>query len=546
MADTKKYLSQDGVKKLIQLINTTWWNKKITDNITTSVDGGIDLKRENGTLTINAINKGTVTSITAGDGLTGGTITSTGTIALDTTGVTANTYGEHNLPDNNGSLSFGGTFKVPAYEVDKFGRIVSSKTVTYGLPAVSTLGLTGDDYISVTDNKISHKTIDGLDSSTTYGPNQNATPGHGGGFSVPYFEVDAAGHIVKAGSSTVTLPSTGDDKKTASSNDTTNKLFLIGAQSQSADGVDTYSNENVYISGNALYISDGENGESKVATEKFVSKALSNAGVSAFNYKGEVKGGAEGSAYTMPETHTTGDVYYVKTEGYINAGSDAEFCEVGDMIICKTTGSTANSSDWNVVQGNWTAKSGSENLSWDTSVILATIGGVDVKAKLPAQPQITGTANGVAYYGGNGAIASTAAGTKGQYLTFDDNNTPVLVDPINVGDGITQNETKLTTAAAVYNFVDGIRSTAETANSVAAAAKSAIEAHDDVIASDSALGHIKLGYSATEGSKNYAVEVDNEGKAFVNVPWETVETAALTDEEIQAAFDAAIPPTQTA
>ena len=538
MADTKKYLSQDGVRKLIELINTTWWNKKINDNITTSDSGGIELKKENGTLTINALNKGTVTSVIAGAGLTGGTITGTGTIALADSGVIAEKYGDYNLPDNNGSLNFGGTFKVPAYEVDQYGRITSSKTITYGLPAATTLGLTGDDYISVTDNnKISHKTIDGLDSSITYGPDQNATPGHGEGFSVPYFEVDAAGHIVKAGSSTVTLPSTGDDKKTASSNDTTNKLFLIGAKSQSADGVDTYSNENIYISGNALYINDSEKGESKVATEKFVSDALSNAGVSAFNYKGEIVGGTEGSAASMPDTHAVGDVYYVKTAGYINAGSDGELCEVGDMIICKTAGSTAKSSDWNVVQGNWTATSGSEDLSWGTSVTLATIGGVDVKAKLPDQPKITGTANGVAYYDAERAIASTAAGKEGQYLTFNNDNTPVLVDPIKESNGITANESKLTTAAAVYNFVDAIRSTAESANTIASAAKSAIEAHDDVIASDSVLGHIKLGYTADQGSKKYAVEVNEAGEAFVAVPWETVETAALTDNEIEDTFN---------
>lgn len=37
-------------------------------------------------------NTGTVTKVTAGTGLTGGDITTTGTIALDTTGVTAGTY----------------------------------------------------------------------------------------------------------------------------------------------------------------------------------------------------------------------------------------------------------------------------------------------------------------------------------------------------------------------------------------------------------------------------------------------------------------------
>lgn len=49
-------------------------------------------------------------------------------------------------------------------------------------------------------------------------------------------------------------------------------------------------------------------------------------------------------------------------------------------------------------------------------------------------------------------------------------------------------------------------------------------------ASSSALGGVKIGYS-TNG-KNYAVQLDGEGKAFVNVPWANTTYSAATTEAL--------------
>ena len=70
---------------------------------------------------------GTVTSITAGNGLTGGTITTSGTIAMPVTGVTASTYG---------SVS-----EVGQFTVDVYGRLTSASNVTISIPSSQVTGL---------------------------------------------------------------------------------------------------------------------------------------------------------------------------------------------------------------------------------------------------------------------------------------------------------------------------------------------------------------------------------------------------------------------
>lgn len=63
-------------------------------------------------------------------------------------------------------------------------------------------------------------------------------------------------------------------------------------------------------------------------------------------YKGTI--GTSGTVTSLPANHTVGWVYVVAT-----AGSYAgETCEVGDMIICVTTGTSANNAHWTVVQTN--------------------------------------------------------------------------------------------------------------------------------------------------------------------------------------------------
>jgi hypothetical protein len=71
-------------------------------------------------------NAGTVTSVTAGAGLTGGTIIASGTIALQTSGIAAGTYGS--------------SAQIPSISVDQYGRVTGATAQTI---AISTTDIAG-------------------------------------------------------------------------------------------------------------------------------------------------------------------------------------------------------------------------------------------------------------------------------------------------------------------------------------------------------------------------------------------------------------------
>lgn len=88
--------------------------------------------------------------------------------------------------------------------------------------------------------------------------------------------------------------------------------------------------------------------DTQIATTAFVNSQISSkiAAADAMIYKGTI--GTGGTVTSLPAAHTTGWTYKVITAGTY-AGQK---CEIGDMIICLTTGTTANDSHWTVIQTN--------------------------------------------------------------------------------------------------------------------------------------------------------------------------------------------------
>ena len=94
-------------------------------------------------------NTGTVTKVTAGTGLTGGDITTTGTIALDTSGVTAGTYN--------------------SVTVDTYGRVTAGSSLTIlGKYATTITGDASKTSFSVTHNLGTRDVIVQVYDATTY------------------------------------------------------------------------------------------------------------------------------------------------------------------------------------------------------------------------------------------------------------------------------------------------------------------------------------------------------------------------------------------
>lgn len=116
---------------------------------------------------------------------------------------------------------------------------------------------------------------------------------------------------------------------------------------------------------------------SNLPTSKAVAAYVDGALVSVLKYKGTVN-----KTSGLPASHKVGDVYVVAEAGTYAGQS----CEVGDYIICKTAGTTANNAHWDVINGENQVSDGNPTLSWGTKSTVATVDGTDIHVTMPSNP----------------------------------------------------------------------------------------------------------------------------------------------------------------
>lgn len=126
----------------------------------------------------------------------------------------------------------------------------------------------------------------------------------------------------------------------------------------------------------------------------------------------------------LPANHTKGWLYKVGTTGTY-AG---QVCEVGDMLICNTTGTTSNNAHWDVLQGNidGAVTSSSTSTTNNTIAVYDGTSGKIIKSSgitLPTNPVFTDTHYITHLYAGSGNAANATTTNGNTKLTLTDNST---------------------------------------------------------------------------------------------------------------------------
>lgn len=299
-----------------------------------------------------------------------------------------------------------------------------------------------------------HPTITLTDPASTAGGTSGTALSHSGTFDVVTAVTrDANGHVTDFTTTKYKLPaSSNTDSKASTSNSTGTKLYLLGATKQDSTGQTTYTNSGIFMdTNNNLNAPTATAGTSStvVATTAFVADAVATAcnnvlsAGDAMVFKGTL--GTSGTVTALPATHEVGWTYKVITAGTY-AG---QTCEVGDMIICITDGTTANNAHWTVVQNNVSTMTGATaDANGASGLVPAPTKGNQGKflradgtwqaANNYTHPTTTATAN-----------TSTATATHGGTFTAIDSMT------VNTTGHVTAYNTKTVTLPAQYSHPTG-------------------------------------------------------------------------------------------
>lgn len=303
-----------------------------------------------------------------------------------------------------------------AFTVIKVGDtdiVADSKTDTLELAAGENITLTPDAASDKVTIEANHPPVT-MGSNTT----STATPAHGGTFDViDAVTKDANGHVTAVNTKTVTLPTVEAGTKVGYTADATE--ITVTATPQAGDVLLGDAAAKTVASAIPPVPTTAQNAQLPTleAVKTYADNLL--AANDAMVFKGTIGDG--GTVTALPAAHEAGWTYRVVTAGTYAGHA----CEVGDLIICVTKGSTANNSHWTAAQTN-------------------IDGAVTAAANLDSNALVVG--------GGTKNVKTLANGAEGQVLKFtggapawgSDNDTKVADIPNDTGKvftGLTGNTT---------------------------------------------------------------------------------------------------------
>lgn len=382
-------------------------------------------------------------------------------------GVTANSYG----PTGDVTGSEGATIKVPQITVDAQGHITgvtertytsknSTYTVNNGTYSVkmksgdttttisdftanqsgtdditfikgANITLTGDTTnrtitIAATDTTYTAGTgltLSGTQfkhsNSVTAGTAGTSSATSGSTLAVPYITYDAQGHITATGTHTHTITGFLTSHQTLTNHAKLADTSTVGQAIVSKSGGYEWKT----LGGAAYKSVDADtmtSSSTNLPTAKAVAAFVSSALTSVLTYKGTI--GSSGADITaLPASHKVGDTYVVKVAGTF-AG---QACEVGDYIICKTAGSSANDAHWDVINGENQVENKSASLAAaGSSATIATVDGTNLTITTPnSWTGVTKT----------GTITKVGNTSSGDVSVSSSNNTASWGNAVTVG-----------------------------------------------------------------------------------------------------------------